>query len=286
MGLAKHPGMAWRGFSWLAVCLVLAGCDRAAELRERPHTHPGVSAGVGTVGPRSLESLPSDERGALIRLGYRLVTQTQDTARAYVGNGLNCTNCHLDGGRKIGAAPFVGLSRIYPEYRSRNGRLNTIEDRLDDCFARSMNGTPLPAGSREKVALVAYIDWLSEGITREEALGMRGIPRIAAGGTPNANKGAGIYDMRCSGCHGAEGGGTSMAPPVWGPRSYNIGAGMARVSVAAAFIKHQMPLGQGGSLTDEEAYDLAAYINRRPRPDFPDKRFDWPKGDKPEDVPY
>jgi len=76
------------------------------------------------------------------------------------------------------------------------------------------------------------------------------------------------------------------APPVWGHGSYNIGAGMARVSVAAAFIKSNMPRGWGWSLTDDEAFDVAAYINSQPRPDFPGKARDWPNGGKPADVPY
>jgi thiosulfate dehydrogenase len=83
-----------------------------------------------------------------------------------------------------------------------------------------------------------------------------------------------------------DGQGTMSAPPVWGPNSYNIGAGMARISVAASFIKANMPRGWGWALSDDEAYDVAAFINSKPRPDFPDKVYDWPKGGKPEDVPY
>lgn len=277
----------WKGL--LGLMLIWGAgtaCERAVEMRAPSSDLSGGRVETGARALRSLAALPSDERGELIRLGYQVVTRTQDTVGAHVGNALNCGHCHLDGGRRMGAAPFVGMARLYPEYRSRNARVNTLEDRLDDCFRRSMNGTPLPAGSREKAALVAYIEWLSEGVTAEEARAWRGFTRLATTPIPDSSKGARIYDARCSGCHGVDGEGSSMAPPVWGPRSYNIGAGMARTSVAAAFIKHNMPLGQGRTLSDEEAIDLAAYINAQPRPDFPDKRFDWPQGGKPADAPY
>lgn len=167
--------------------------------------------------PPPLDAIPNDERGAQIHYGYQLVVNTQEHARGHVGNALNCTNCHLDAGRKLNAAPFLGLISVYPEYRSRNARMNTIEDRLDDCFERSLNGKALP-------------------------------PR--------------------------------------GPKSYNIGAGMARISLAAGFIKANMPVGHGGTLGDDEAYDLASFINGQLRPDFPGKVHDWPKGGKPADSPY
>jgi thiosulfate dehydrogenase len=251
----------------------------------------GLLIGVGACQPRvfappPLEAIPNDERGAKIRYGYQLVVNTQEHARGHVGNALNCTNCHLDAGRKLHAAPYVGLISVYPEYRSRNAKLNTIEDRLDQCFERSLNGKALSAGSREKEALVAYITWLSEGVSVESAGQWRGFPRIASSRPPNPAKGRTLYTAKCAACHGADGQGTSAAPPVWGPGSFNIGAGMARTSLAAGFIRANMPLGQGGTLSDDEAYDVAAFIVLQPRPDFPGKVNDWPKGGKPADSPY
>ena len=61
---------------------------------------------------------------------------------------------------------------------------------------------------------------------------------------------------------------------------------MARLNTAAAFVKSSMPLGQGGSLSDQEAFDVAAFFTRQPRPDFAGKLEDWPKGGKPDDVRY
>ena len=236
--------------------------------------------------PGPIDRFPMGERGRLIRLGSELVTNTRGLAPAFAKNGLNCTNCHLNAGRTVGAATFAGIWLLYPEYRSRNDRVNTLEDRLDDCFERSMNGKPLPAGSREKEAILAYIAWLSEGMSKDTARTLRGFPHITPSRAADPAKGQVVYEARCTACHGVDGGGTPVAPPLWGPQSYNIGAGMARVGLAAAFIKANMPLGQGGTLTDDEATDVSAYINSRPRPDFPGKARDWPKGDKPADVPY
>jgi len=241
---------------------------------------------ASVVAPPSLSTIPDDAAGALVRLGHRIVVNTQEHAGAHVGNALNCSNCQLDAGRTPHAAPYVGLAAVYPEYRARNARMNTLEDRVNDCFERSLNGTALPNDSREMQALVTYIERLSQGIPKATPLPWRGFPRITLSRSPDPIRGGRLYEERCTACHGADGHGTPMAPPLWGPRSYNIGAGMARVSLAAGFIKATMPLGQGGTLTDDEAYDLAAFIDSRPRPDFAKKHLDWPKGDKPADAPY
>lgn len=236
--------------------------------------------------PPSPDSIPGDVRGEQIRLGFQIITRTQDYGQPYVGNSLNCTNCHLDAGLNPNAAPFVGLSRVYPEYRARADRRMTLADRVNECFERSLNGRPLPQDSSKLAAIVAYIEWLSQNVPRDSQVPWRGVPRIAAPRAPDAMKGKGVFAARCALCHGSDGQGTMAGPALWGPRSYTIAAGMARVSVAASFIKANMPRGWGWSVTDEEAYDVAAYINRQPRPDFPSKQLDWPKGGKPDDVPY
>jgi thiosulfate dehydrogenase len=244
------------------------------------------ASGESSKWPPFLDNFPIDERGQLIRYGQAIVVDTQGTVPGYVGNGLNCTNCHLQAGLTRGAATFVGLGLVYPEYRGRSGRVMTLDERLDECFERSLNGRPLPADSPEKKALLAYIGWLSHGVSREDTLSWRGLKLLAPTRRGDPVKGRELFASRCAACHGEDGQGTATGPPVWGPHSYNIAAGMARVSVAAAFIKANMPLGQGGTLTDEEAYDVAAFINAQPRPDFPGKVHDWPKGGKPADVPY
>ncbi len=236
--------------------------------------------------PPSPETIPGDLRGEQIRLGYKMIVATQEYGKRYVGNALNCTNCHLDGGLNPNAASFVGIAALYPHYHERAGRRVTLADRINECFERSMNGKPLPSDSVKLTAIVAYIEWLSKSMPSGSAVPWRGVPRIASTHQPDSPGGKKVYEKKCAFCHGSEGQGTAAAPPVWGPRSYNIGADMARIGLAASFIKANMPRGWGWTVTDDEAIDVAAYINTRPRPDFPGMTHDWPKGGKPADAPY
>jgi thiosulfate dehydrogenase len=250
----------------------------------------GHQGGVGVVdalfSPPSPETIPGDLRGEQIRLGYKMVVDTQVYGKRYVGNALNCTNCHLDGGLNPNTASFVGLSALYPQYRERAGREMNLADRINECFERGMNGKPLPPDSVKLTGIVAYIEWLSQNVPPGSAVPWRGIPRLTSTHQPDPLNGKKVFEKKCVFCHGSDGQGTMAGPPVWGARSYNIGAEMARTSVAASFIKANMPRSWGWTVTDDEALDVAAYINTQPRPDFPDKIHDWPKGDKPADVPY
>ena len=236
--------------------------------------------------PPSPETIPGTQLGEQIRLGYEIVVKTQDYANLYVGNRLNCTNCHLDAGLNPNAVSFVGLAAVYPEYRPRSARVNTLVDRINECFERGLNGRALPPDSSKLQAVEAYITWLSHGVPRGVTIPWRGLQRIESRRPLDSDNGKKVFAMKCAFCHGSDGQGTMAAPPVWGPQSYNIAADMARITVAAAFIKSNMPRGWGWSLSDDDAYDVAAYINSRPRPDFPNKVHDWPKGGKPADAPY
>jgi thiosulfate dehydrogenase len=253
--------------------------------------------GADTPAPRTVPlspppstAIPAGPLGDSIRFGQRIVTDTQGTVKAHVGNALNCTSCHLDGGRTAYAAPLVGLTGLFLEYRSRRGGVESLEDRINDCFVRSMNGKPLPAGSRETIGLLSYITWLSQGVPIGSEVAGRGFREITAPGPADSSRGRAVYAAKCSACHGTDGQGTRAGannyvfPPLWGPRSFNVGAGMARLSVAAAFVQAKMPLGNGGSLTDQEAYDVAAYFTTQPRPDFPGRKNDWPRGGRPPDA--
>jgi thiosulfate dehydrogenase len=236
--------------------------------------------------------VPDGPVGEAIAFGRRILTHTPDNVPAYSGNALNCTSCHLDGGRTPWAAPWVGVWGVFPEYRSRNARVNALQDRINDCFERSLNGRPLPFASREMIGILAYMQWLSREVPTGKSISGRGFLRIKSTQTPDPARGARVYAQKCALCHGNEGEGTyapageMVYPPLWGPQSFNIGAGMARLKTAAAFVKANMPLGQGGSLGDQEALDVAAFFTRQPRPDFARKLEDWPKGGKPDDAPY
>jgi thiosulfate dehydrogenase len=222
---------------------------------------------------------------ASVRRGKALLALTRDSLPGFVGSRLQCVHCHPDNGTRPNAMPWVGVYARFPQYRSRAGGIQVIEDRINDCFRRSMNGRPLAPESRDMRDIIAYMAFLSSGYPVFAQVEGQSFPRVAplAGDTV---RGAATFVAKCSLCHGADGVGTDVFPALWGPGSYNIGAGMARVQTAAAFIKVAMPQTAPGTLTDQEAYDLATYINTRPRPDFPGKELDWPKGDPPPDVAY
>ena len=236
--------------------------------------------------PPSPETIPPGLRGEQIRMGYEVVAHTQQYAKRYVGNKLNCTNCHLDAGLNPNAASFVGLSVQYPEYSARLGRNVTLAERINACFERSLNGKPLPPDSSKLQAVIAYIEWLSQNVPRGSTVGWRGIARISPIRPPDATRGKAVFSKKCFFCHGTDGQGTMAAPPLWGPDSYSIAAEMARISVAAAFIKGNMPRAWGWTVTDTDAFDVAAYINSQPRRDLHGKESDWPKGGRPDDSPY
>jgi thiosulfate dehydrogenase len=202
-----------------------------------------------------------------------------------VGSTLRCFSCHLKDGTQAGALPLIGVYSRFPQYRSRNGLVNLIEDRINDCFERSLNGRALPRDGQDMRDIVAYFAFLSQGVAPPgefPGVGLRSLDPLPV----DSVRGGGIYVEACARCHGAEGDGTPVAPPLWGPRAFNIGAGMARLRTAAAFIKDNMPLDQAGRLTDQQAFDVASYIVSRPRPDFARKALDWPNGDPPPDVAY
>ena len=229
--------------------------------------------------------IPDGPEGASIRRGRALVANVRDSLPGQTKSALNCTSCHLDEGTRAWAAPWVGVYGRFPQYRARNNRVNVIEDRINDCFERSLNGRALPTSGQDIRDIVAYMAWLSLRVPAGVAMYGQGFAKLkpTAGDTVAGRE---IFTGICSRCHGSDGDGTTIAPPLWGDRSYNIGAGMGRLRTAAAFIKFNMPYDNPGSLTEQQATDVAAYINSRPRPDFAGKEKDWPNGDHPPDVPY
>lgn len=228
--------------------------------------------------PPAADAIPDNEFGEVVRLGRDIFVNTQIRASRYVGNGLNCVNCHLDAGRKADSGPLWAAYTQYPAYRDKNKKVNSYEDRLAGCFTFSMNGTPPPYGSPEMVALVTYSYWLARGAPTGAELRGRGYPKLEEPpASADARRGARVFEAQCAICHGAQGQGTRVEdrfvfPPLWGKNSYNAGAGMNRVETAAAFIKANMPLGKGGTLSLQEAWDVAKFMNSHERPSDPRKR--------------
>lgn len=231
------------------------------------------------------ESEINDTLRESVLRGRALLRATRDSLPRHVGNRLNCVSCHPDDGTRRNVMPWIGVYARFPQYRSRAGGTQLIVDRVNDCFLRSMNGRALEPEGRDMRDIVAYFAFLSTGYPVGAQVEGQSFPRI--GPLPgDTARGRATFAAKCIACHGPDGQGSDVAPPLWGPHSYNIGAGMARVRTAAAFIRVAMPQNAPGSLTDQEAYDLATFINTQPRPDFLGKELDWPNGDPPPDVAY
>jgi thiosulfate dehydrogenase len=236
--------------------------------------------------PPVVDSTPDDPLEASIYRGLTLVTQTRDSLKAYVGGNLNCTSCHLEEGRRGNAAPLAGAFARFPKYMDRSGAVVTIEDRVNYCFTRSLAGSKLPSDSREMQDIVAYLAFLSKGVPNGEHVRAEGLAKMPAL-TGDSARGRPLFTANCARCHGGDGAGMAPAfPALWGPKSFSIGASMARQERAASFIRHNMPFDRPGTLTDQQAYDIAAFVTAMPRPDSPGKETDWPAGGAPPDVPY
>jgi thiosulfate dehydrogenase len=246
-------------------------------------------------------SLTDPKLAEPIKWGYRIFVDTPREAPRLTGGKVACMNCHLNAGQRERALPLVGIAGMFPEYNNRAARLISLPDRIVDCFLRSENATghgteELPStGSKEVLAVNAYLAWLSRGYAVGANPAWRNRNAIAPDKlTPveklDARNGDAIYAERCTSCHGADGQGVQIgdkkAGPLWGPDSWNDGAGAARVYTLAGIIRYSMPYLNPSSLSDEEAQDVAAFINSKPRPAFPFKARDYPGGKVPVDAVY
>jgi len=219
--------------------------------------------------PPPLAAAPQDKYGDLVRLGHAIVTDTPNQAARYSGNRLSCANCHLDAGRKANAAPLWAAFVAYPAWRTKTDRVDTFDERVQQCFRYSLDGIPPAYGSIELTAIAAYAHFLARGLPVGPESRGRGFPLLGKTGLdPNRDRGRVVYRQHCQSCHGEDGGGLPGIPPLWGLDSYNKGAGMANVTTAAAFIKANMPLGSP-LLSDQQALDVAAYMNAQLRPPDP-----------------
>jgi thiosulfate dehydrogenase len=220
---------------------------------------------------------PPRGRAPDARRGAALLQHFNDSLPRAAGNALRCTSCHLDDGTRGTAMSWIGVTDRYPKYRARRGAVETIEQRVNECIARSLSGRMIAEDSDAMRDMVAYFASL-----RTLPVPPRPDTVRLAGDTLRGARG---YAANCARCHAADGGGAA-APAVFGPRSYSIGAGMARQQMLATFLRWNMPHDQPGTLAPQDAADIAAYVLRRPRPDHPGKARDWPKGDAPPDVAY
>ena len=245
----------------------------------------------------------TDPNADLIAYGRDLIAHTQDyfgetgTIKPGAINRLNCQSCHLDAGAKPFGNNYFAVASTYPLLRARSGTYETIPKRVNDCFERSLNGEALDTTGREMQAIVAYIQWLGTSVprgTKPKGSGLVEVPFLSRAASPELGKI--VYDGKCASCHGTDGQGLPMPgtarlyPSLWGEGSYNEAAGLYRMSRFAGYVKANMPLGASYTspqLTDEEAWDVAAFVNSKPRPKHPFLKQDWPKIEKkPFDHPF
>ena len=279
----------------LALLLLLTTPAHAADLPPWPQP--------------DLETLPPGIWADTVRAGADLITRTyafigpevKNPAMRYAGNNLACGSCHLAAGTQRFGLPLEGVYGVFPTFIARENEVRTLEDRINGCMERSMNGRALPFDGPEMKAMVSYIAFISDGQIVGQSLIGRATPPLPKLSRPaNPAHGAEVYVQNCAPCHGAQGQGVHHTepgdangyqfPPLWGPDSYNDGAGMHRLIAAAQFIHANMPLGtnfETPALSVPDAWDVAAYINSKPRPHRENLDQDYPnRALKPVDAPF
>ncbi len=280
--------------SWILIQLVKPSSVEKSQVVEE------VSAWVG---PGKYQIPIYTDSGKLIAYGRDLIENTSK----YLGprgsvlqitNGMNCQNCHLDAGTKPFGNNYGAVFSMYPKFRDRSGAMESIFKRVNDCLQRSLNGKALDTNSKEMQAILAYMKWVGGNVLKGEkpiGSGIVDLPFLNRAADPV--KGNAIYINKCQTCHGADGRGKKSIdeisftyPPLWGNQSYNTGAGLFRITRFAGYVKNNMPFGvvsyHNPQLTNEEAWDVAAFVNSQPRP-AGDIGKDWPDiSKKPFDHPF
>lgn len=269
--------------------LFLVGCtmqeEGASDSKDVDEAEQQASSEIPEIIPTD-ELDPDDPMTEAIQYGEEIFNETNTVLADYVGNELSCQSCHADGGLSA-SSTLVGVVADYPQYRPREGVTFTLEDRINGCMIRSMNGEMIPEDSEEMRAMMAYFSHISKGVAIGEDRPwftpneMEEIPE------PDVIKGEELYETKnCMACHGdsGEGTGANTGPALWGENSFNDGAGLTRLSKMAGYIQNNMPIGDEYILSDEEAADLAAYLLMQERPKFEDADKDFPHGGEPDDF--
>jgi len=241
--------------------------------------------------------IPNNKFGEAVKYGRELLLNTayyigpNGISGKYLGNQMNCTNCHQDAGTKPFSFNLISSHGNYPQYRAREGKVLTLAERVNNCVMRPHNGKPLPLDSKEMISILSYLKFINESAPKNnQFIGEKGIEIQFISRAANSQKGSVLYSQQCLRCHGANGEGlmrfdnvTYQYPPLWGSNSYQPGSSMHRIIKQAQWLKANMPNDKATwdkpFLTDEEALDIAAFVNddrihNRPSPktlDYPNK---------------
>jgi len=281
-----------------ALALGVAGAVSCNSRAERPAAIPAVQKDTSVFLPPDTSTIPHDQFGDMVRYGRELIVNTpkyigpEGTAGKYLGNKMSCGNCHLDAGTRAYGFNFFSSHARYPQYRGRENEVLTLSQRINNCIERPGNGKPLPLDSKEIVAMTCYMKWMAANVPiGQHVKGDEGAELEFPDRAADVQKGGEIFAKECASCHGVNGAGVlrpdSVAylyPPLWGPQSYQNGSSPSRVLKLARFIKTNMPDKKATwlkpYLTDEQAIDVAAFINDgdlHPRPQKRNKNIpDYP----------
>ena len=140
--------------------------------------------------------IPIDSLGKQIQYGRNLIANTAyylgpEGIVAHQTNGMNCQNCHLEAGTKPWGNNYGAVASLYPKYRDRSGKIESIEMRVNDCLQRSLNGQPLDSLSKEMLAIKAYFLWLGKNIpkgTKPKGTGIKDLPFLTRAANPIEGK--------------------------------------------------------------------------------------------------
>lgn len=285
--------------------LLLSGCDKPAPAAHQPAQYDLVrledpNQDIKTYTIPQDTAIVDEPNAEQIFYGKRLLNETKRLLPEHVGADMNCNSCHIAQGKIPLGDPYINSFNFYPRVMPRAGKEVNLVQRINGCFQRSMNGKAVPPESEEMQAMIAYMKWLSQNTPKEQLVDIRNAGAVDESLVADPVRGEQIYYAQCAACHGDDGEGTYdtrgdvVFPPLWGDKSFNIGAGMARTYKAAAFVKYNMPMGiqtrglwgHGNVLSDQDAVDVAEFFAHKPRPDFPGKENDWPTVPKPKDARY
>ncbi|WP_428032056.1 c-type cytochrome [Ancylobacter sp.] len=297
--MAKMKSYSVRGLKVIAGFICVLASSSLLAFAQSDASPPSPAKDIVVWDVPAFDALPDDEYGRLARYGRSIIEATYahigpaavDPAARYAGNNLACANCHLQAGLKKFGLPLVAASADYPAYSTRSGEVSSIFDRVNQCLKRSMNGRPMPRDDRPMQAILAYLQVLSTNIPADATIkgaGAGTMPELDRPAAPS--RGAAVYARTCADCHRRDGLGVRRnealpemgyaVPPLWGPDSFNNGAGTARLIALANFVHDNMPNGTSWvapTLNPEDSWDVAAFVIAQPRPhlagidrDFPD----------------
>ncbi len=295
---------------WVVLILVVAIVSMPFILYNAEDTKPVADKNIAVTDTDTIKYWVAPEinvisdsnKKQLVEYGKELIIHTAKYlgplgSVMQISNGMNCQNCHLQAGTATWGNNYGSVASLYPKFRARSGSIENLDKRVNDCMQRSLNGKALDTTGKEMQAITAYINFIGSNVAKGIKAAGSGLKDLAyLDRAADPAKGLIVYTAKCQSCHQAKGGGTLNAdsteftyPALWAQNSFNMAAGLYRISSFAKYVKYNMPQGvtyKSTQLTDEEAWDVAAFVLSQPRPVM-DIKSDWPDiSKKPVDHPF